>query len=51
MAPEEDKRGAPESGKGEFDGRDLLVGRPGGGGRQVGCRRRRIGAGDDLPAA
>ena len=28
MAPEEDRRGAPESGKSKFDGRDLLVGRP-----------------------
>ena len=28
MAPEENTRGAPESGKSEFDGRDLLVGRP-----------------------
>ena len=27
MAPEE-RRGGPESGKGDFDGRDLLVGRP-----------------------
>ena len=28
MAPEENRRGAPESGKSEFDGHDLLVGRP-----------------------
>ena len=31
MAPEEERRGGPESGKGNFDGRDLLVGRPEGG--------------------
>ena len=31
MAPEEERRGGPESGKGDFDGRDLLVGRPEGG--------------------
>ena len=28
MAPEEERRGSTESGKGEFEGRDLLVGRP-----------------------
>ena len=28
MAPEEERRGSTESGKGDFDGRDLLVGRP-----------------------
>ena len=28
MAPEGERRGNPESGKGDFDGRDLLVGRP-----------------------
>ena len=28
MAPEEDGRDSPESDKGDFDGRDLLVGRP-----------------------
>ena len=28
MAPEEERRGSPESGKGGFEGRDLLVGRP-----------------------
>ena len=28
MAPTNERRGGPESGKGEFDGRDLLVGRP-----------------------
>ena len=38
MAPEEERRGAPESGKGEFDGRDLLVGRPEGAeGRSAGA--------------
>ena len=31
MAPEEERRGSPESGKGDFDGRDLLIGRPEGG--------------------
>ncbi len=31
MAPERERRGGPESGKGEFEGRDLLVGRPEGG--------------------
>ena len=35
MAPEEEGRSGPESGKDEFDGRDLLVGRPeGADGRQ-----------------
>ena len=28
MAPEEERRGSPESEKGDFEGRDLLVGRP-----------------------
>ena len=28
MAPEEERRGRPESGKGDFEGRDLLIGRP-----------------------
>ena len=28
MAPGQERRSGPESGKGEFDGRDLLVGRP-----------------------
>ncbi len=28
MAPEEERRGGPDSGKDDFDGRDLLVGRP-----------------------
>lgn len=28
MAPEKGRRGGPESGKDEFDGRDLLIGRP-----------------------
>ena len=28
MAPEEERRGGRESGKGDFEGRDLLVGRP-----------------------
>ena len=30
MAPEEWRRSRPESGEGDFEGRDLLVGRPGG---------------------
>ena len=32
MAPEEERRGGLESGEGDFEGRDLLVGRPGGAG-------------------
>ena len=28
MAPQDGRRGGPESGKGDFEGRDLLVGRP-----------------------
>ena len=51
MAPEEERRGRPESGKGDFEGRDLLVGRPEGGEGQADCRRRRNPAGDNLSAA
>ena len=46
MAPEEERRSAPESGDGDFAGRDLLVGRPEGAeGRQS------AGATETAPAA
>ena len=47
MAPDGERRGDPESGKDEFDGRDLLVGRPEG---AAACRPT-AGAGNTSPAA
>ena len=45
MAPEEARRGGPESGKGDFHGRDLLVGRPEGA-----QSRSTTGANETIPA-
>ena len=51
MAPEEERRGGPESGKGDFDG-TRPPGRPAGrGGGQADCRRRRNLAGADISEA
>ena len=47
MAPDEERRGYPESGKGDFEGRDLLVGRPEG----AAAGRPTAGAGKTSPAA
>ena len=47
MAPEEERRGSPESEKGDFEGRDLLVGRPEGAAKDGPT----AGSGNTSPAA